>query len=99
MTTLVNANGITVVVPASGVPAATTGSCANGWFMCGSDAGPHAGCCPSGYDCGTASCSLVTDGATATVAKARPSDAGGRTRLDWRLGGAVGCLALGWMFI
>ena len=56
MTTIVNSNGITVAVPATGVPAATTGTCANGWFICGKEAGPVAGCCPSGYSCGTASC-------------------------------------------
>ncbi|KAK0614189.1 hypothetical protein B0T14DRAFT_299254 [Immersiella caudata] len=71
MTTIVNGGGVTIVVPAEGA-VATTGSCASGWYMCGSDAGPAPGCCPSGYSCGTASCSVLMDGATATVAKVRP---------------------------
>ncbi|KAK0720569.1 hypothetical protein B0H67DRAFT_600026 [Lasiosphaeris hirsuta] len=76
LTTIVNTNGITVVVPAAEVPAATTGNCATGWFMCGREAGPLPGCCPSGYSCGTASCSVVEPaGGTATVAKAVPGEA------------------------
>ena len=72
-TTLINTNGITVVAPATEMPAATTDLCAAGWFLCGDEAGPLPGCCPSGYSCGTASCSAETAGATATVAKALPS--------------------------
>ena len=82
MTTIVNGGGITIVVPADGASAATTGSCANGWFMCGSDAGPLPGCCPSGYNCGTASCSVLVDGATATVAKALPGSGSRSLSLD-----------------
>lgn len=63
-TTLVS-NGATIVVPAINMPAPTAGAtCAGGWFMCGKDAGAVAGCCPSGYECGTASC--ITIGATGT---------------------------------
>ncbi|CAK7221743.1 hypothetical protein SCUCBS95973_004603 [Sporothrix curviconia] len=42
MTTIVNTNGITVVVPATAAAAATAASatCASGWFLCGSNAGP-----------------------------------------------------------
>ncbi|KAM7221746.1 hypothetical protein V8F06_002954 [Rhypophila decipiens] len=74
MTTIVNSNGITVAVavPSTGVPAATTGTCADGWFLCGKDAGPVAGCCPSGYACGTASCTVRNSQATGTVAKELP---------------------------
>ncbi|KAK5658553.1 hypothetical protein OQA88_1946 [Cercophora sp. LCS_1] len=82
MTTIVNTHGITVVVPAEGAPEATTGTCATGWFLCGSEAGPLPGCCPSGYDCGTASCSMITAGATATVAKAFPESS--TTRLEMK---------------
>ncbi|KAK0635563.1 hypothetical protein B0T17DRAFT_650536 [Bombardia bombarda] len=77
MTTMVDTNGVTVVVPASEVPATATATCASGWFMCGSEAGPVAGCCPSGYSCGTASCSVVTVGGTATIAKELPGQTGG----------------------
>ncbi|KAK3370249.1 hypothetical protein B0H63DRAFT_312080 [Podospora didyma] len=90
LTTIINGNGITVVVPASGVPAATTTSCAGGWFLCGSDAGPLPGCCPSGYSCGTASCSSVATAGTATVAKALP---GSRAAADRRP--AAGTVLLG----
>lgn len=41
--------------------------------MCPTDTGvATAGCCPSGYDCGTASCFLATGSATASVAKELP---------------------------
>jgi hypothetical protein len=58
-------DGATVVVPATNIPKPTgSAKCAGGWFMCGQDAGAKAGCCPSGYSCGTASC--FTAGATET---------------------------------
>ncbi|KAK1754805.1 hypothetical protein QBC47DRAFT_403214 [Echria macrotheca] len=99
MTTIVTANGVTVVVPASGVPAAaTTGQCAGGWFLCGREAGPVPGCCPEGYSCGTASCSVVTGGATATVAKELPGGAslGRGMGVGWRgfVWGMVGWLVV-----
>ena len=72
MTTIVNANGVTVVVPASGVPASSVGSCAQGWFLCGDEGGAVPGCCPSGYACGTASCGIEVAGQTAGVAKGLP---------------------------
>ncbi|KAI0012333.1 hypothetical protein F4779DRAFT_85820 [Xylariaceae sp. FL0662B] len=76
-TTITTANGVTVVVPVTDATAAAAASfsptCAEGWFLCGSDAGPVAGCCPSGYACGTASCTLSTTTATATVQKALPN--------------------------
>ncbi|KAI1102101.1 hypothetical protein F4804DRAFT_278562 [Jackrogersella minutella] len=79
-TTIVS-DGATVVVPlsdAEAAPAATSPTCAAGWFLCGGDAGPVAGCCPSGYSCGTASCTQDTSTATATVQKALPNVAAGR---------------------
>ncbi len=74
-TTIVNVDGVTVVVPATAAAAATqsTSTCAAGWFLCGSQAGPVAGCCPSGYSCGTASCTLVSASSTAEVQKELPS--------------------------
>ncbi|KAK4219374.1 hypothetical protein QBC37DRAFT_367952 [Rhypophila decipiens] len=92
MTTIVNSNGITVAVavPSTGVPAAaTTGTCADGWFLCGKDAGPVAGCCPSGYACGTASCTVRNSQATGTVAKELPgsSNSAPSWRNPSRLGG------------
>ncbi|KAI0144190.1 hypothetical protein F4776DRAFT_463980 [Hypoxylon sp. NC0597] len=77
--TTIISNGATVVVPLTDAQAAssvlTTPTCASGWFLCGADAGPVAGCCPSGYSCGTASCTLSTSTATATVQKELPNSA------------------------
>lgn len=74
--TTITSNGVTLAVPATDVPSTTaTSTCAGGWYLCGSDAGPVAGCCPSGYACGTASCTLSTSTATATVQKQLPSAA------------------------
>lgn len=44
--------------------------------MCGRDAGPRAGCCPSGYDCGTASCFTVEQSQTQVVQKEQPEKDG-----------------------
>ena len=97
MTTIVNSNGITVAVPATGVPGVSTGSCADGWFMCGREAGPVAGCCPSGYACGTASCTVREAGATATVAKELPGGDNSAGRVEGGLGWAVVMGVLGWV--
>ncbi|KAH7633431.1 hypothetical protein B0T09DRAFT_395704 [Sordaria sp. MPI-SDFR-AT-0083] len=80
MTTIKNTNGMTVAVPITAVPTTTaTGTCAYGWYMCGKEAGPLPGCCPSGYACGSVSCSVVItptgsgELATATEAKELPT--------------------------
>ncbi|KAJ9156513.1 GPI anchored protein [Pleurostoma richardsiae] len=86
-TTIVSGDGVTVVVPATAVPSTSSATCAGGWFLCPSAAGPVAGCCPSGYSCGTASCTIVTASATATVQKELPGASGANKR--------VGGLALG----
>lgn len=92
-TTIVS-GGVTIAVPASDVSAAattgttTTGTCAGGWALCptDADAGPVAGCCPSGYSCGTASCFLATASATASVAKELPgSGAVRRGNVGWSM--------------
>ncbi|KAI1402307.1 hypothetical protein F4819DRAFT_485770 [Hypoxylon fuscum] len=83
--TTIETNGATVVVPVTDAEAAAgalpSPTCAAGWFLCGSDAGPIAGCCPSGYACGTASCTISTSTATATVQKEFPSSAPGSKSL------------------
>jgi len=72
--TTIISSGVTVVVPVG--PAATlnspTGNCATGWATCDPTLGGN--CCPSGWQCGTASCS--SPGATATeyLQKASPND-------------------------
>ncbi|KAK8050521.1 hypothetical protein PG994_012251 [Apiospora phragmitis] len=72
--TTLTSNGMTLVLPATDVPEAppAEATCAGGWFLCPSEAGPVAGCCPSGYDCGSASCTLSAVTATATVQKELP---------------------------
>lgn len=83
-------DGKTVVVPASDVPSATTATCASGWFMCGSDGGARVGCCPSGYDCGTASCFTVSASQTGSVQKQQPKkDAAVERRANVKLSLAV----------
>ena len=78
--TTVVSDGQTIVVPVSGAPSEdATATCADGWFMCGNNAGPRPGCCPSGYDCGTASCYTVENSQTGSVQKEQPEqdEAGG----------------------
>ncbi|QBZ62509.1 hypothetical protein PoMZ_11391 [Pyricularia oryzae] len=77
LSTTIISNGVTVAVP---LPTPNRGSddsktCAGGWYMCPDSAGPVAGCCPSGYDCGVASCTSAREGATATLQKEFPSSA------------------------
>ncbi|OAA50717.1 hypothetical protein ISF_09335 [Cordyceps fumosorosea ARSEF 2679] len=74
-TTIVS-DGKTVIVPASDVPAEATSTCAAGWFLCASDAGDRPGCCPSGYDCGTASCFSTSASQTGSVQKQQPKKDG-----------------------
>ncbi|KAJ4265600.1 hypothetical protein NW762_004894 [Fusarium torreyae] len=72
-TTIVS-DGATIVVLATDAPPAPgpTSTCADGWFLCGKNAGPVAGCCPDGYDCGTASCFTVQASETGRVQKEFP---------------------------
>ncbi|KAF5010016.1 hypothetical protein FDECE_3795 [Fusarium decemcellulare] len=72
-TTIVS-DGATIVVLATDAPPAPgpTSTCADGWFLCGKDAGPVAGCCPDGYDCGTASCFTVQASQTGRIQKEFP---------------------------
>ncbi|KAK4200700.1 hypothetical protein QBC40DRAFT_348434 [Triangularia verruculosa] len=88
-TTVVDGNGVTVVVPVpTAAPPVMGGNdqCARGWFMC-NEKDEGEGCCPEGYGCGAASCTLVRAGETAGVAKALPGTAGGAGR---QMGGFVG---------
>lgn len=95
--TTITSNGITLVVAASDVPTTTgTSTCASGWFLCGSEAGPVAGCCPWGYACGTASCTLGDSTATATIQKEMPSKAS-RTGERWALVFGVAGMMMGLM--
>ncbi|KAI1274537.1 hypothetical protein F5Y07DRAFT_210342 [Xylaria sp. FL0933] len=93
--TTIITHGATIVVPLSDATAqaaagtTTTATCASGWFLCGADAGPVAGCCPSGYACGTASCTLSAATATATVQKELPGNAAGGGWKGMRGGGGL----------
>lgn len=73
-TTIVS-DGVTIVVAADDIPSAATSTCAEGWFLCGDSGGPVPGCCPSGYDCGTASCFTVQASETQEVQKELPDNA------------------------
>lgn len=89
-TTIVS-DGKTLVVPVTDVPATATSTCAGGWFLCGEDAGPLAGCCPSGYECGTASCFSAEATQTESVQKQQPEEslAAGVMQVSlMRMGGA-----------
>lgn len=84
-------DGKTVVVPL--VPAATTTAaenCAQGWSQCPAEVGGL--CCPSGWACGTASCSSAAASETRLADKAQP--VGGTERITgWSLGWM--CLVVG----
>ena len=70
-------DGKTVVVPL--VPAATTTAaenCAQGWTQCPASVGGL--CCPSGWGCGTATCSSAAASGTSNVEKAQPVINGGQ---------------------
>lgn len=75
--TTIISDGATIVILATDAPPApgggpATSTCADGWFLCGASAGPVAGCCPTGYDCGTASCFTVQASQTGSVQKEFP---------------------------
>ncbi|PBP21490.1 hypothetical protein BUE80_DR007690 [Diplocarpon rosae] len=74
-TTIVN-SGVTIVVPigSAAVVATPTGNCAQGWATCAASLGGN--CCPSGWGCGTASCSSADASSTNVVQKASPGGAG-----------------------
>lgn len=60
-----------VPVGSGAAVASPTGECAAGWSTCAATLGGN--CCPSGYECGTASCSLVSPTQTALVQKKSPN--------------------------
>lgn len=61
-------SGITLVVPLVGAATSTaSGSCANGWSSCAASLGGS--CCPSGWDCGTESCTSAGATSTSTQTK------------------------------
>ncbi|OLN85887.1 hypothetical protein CCHL11_05420 [Colletotrichum chlorophyti] len=81
--TTIITNGVTVVVPVTDIPEPQeTATCAGGWFLCGEEGGPVPGCCPSGYECGTASCTSISPTRTGEIQKHFPN-AGLRLTASW----------------
>ncbi|CAI6338280.1 unnamed protein product [Periconia digitata] len=72
--TLVNSNGITIVVPSGGSFATTApgqgGSCPSAWYSCPASRGGN--CCPEGYSCGE-QCTATSG--TGVSGKVAPSQA------------------------
>ena len=76
--TTIISSGVTIVVPvgAAATTANPTGNCASGWSTCPASVGGN--CCPIGYACGTASCSLVE--ATSTAVSPKEAAGGGQIK-------------------
>ncbi|TEA20538.1 hypothetical protein C8034_v001758 [Colletotrichum sidae] len=92
--TTIITNGATVVVPVTDVPEPqATETCASGWFLCGDEGGPVPGCCPSGYGCGTASCTTVSATQTGEIQKQFPN---GGSRTASRTTVSLGMAAVAW---
>ncbi|KAF8863626.1 hypothetical protein BDZ45DRAFT_798207 [Acephala macrosclerotiorum] len=70
--TTIISGSVTVVVPVGSAATVTspTGTCATGWSTCAPSDGGN--CCPSGWSCGTASCSSVAATTTALLQKESP---------------------------
>ncbi|KAK4121090.1 hypothetical protein N657DRAFT_578450 [Parathielavia appendiculata] len=102
MTTVVDGNGVTVVVPVGSGGGETTavdggGGCAGGWYLCGSEGGDVAGCCPTGYECGTASCFAVVSGTRTGIGGVAASVAKGLAGHNG--GGRVGVVGVWWVVV
>lgn len=67
-TTIISSEA-TIAVPVGSAATVNTqsGSCATGWASCPASLGGN--CCPSGFACGTASCSSISGTATVTSSK------------------------------
>ncbi|KIW13146.1 hypothetical protein PV08_08333 [Exophiala spinifera] len=98
-TTLVSGSTITIAAPTgSGITApgtVLTGNCAHGWMTCSADVG--GGCCPSGYQCGVASCAALATGG-AGVGKMAPNGARRRT-VSMGMSFAVMMMSMGAMWL
>jgi hypothetical protein len=64
---------VTIVVPIGSAATLSTpsGNCASGWSSCAASLGGN--CCPSGWQCGTASCTSISATSTAFGQKDAPS--------------------------
>ncbi|KAI0390273.1 hypothetical protein F5Y17DRAFT_73299 [Xylariaceae sp. FL0594] len=97
MTTIVSDHGVTIAVPVETATTATT-RCADGWFSCGGGGG-GGGCCPSGYACGSESCTLAAPTATETVAKEAPSSSSSARLVAVAVSAVMGCWAVVVFFV
>ncbi|KAE9375585.1 hypothetical protein N431DRAFT_334234 [Stipitochalara longipes BDJ] len=96
-TTIVS-SGVTIVVPVGSAATVTspTGSCATGWTSC--DASLGGNCCPSNFQCGTASCSSAAATSTNIVQKESPS-AGSRGQRVATVGLMIMTFTLGLLLV
>ncbi|KAG9236222.1 hypothetical protein BJ875DRAFT_237371 [Amylocarpus encephaloides] len=95
-TTLIS-SGQTIVVPvgAAATVATPTGTCATGWSTCAASIGGN--CCPSGWDCGTASCTSLSPTNTEVVQKASPNIG---VKRGVNVGACLGVVLVGsWMML
>lgn len=80
-TAVVSNNDETIVAPAVSTDSAT---CAGGWFGCDDSMG--GGCCPTGFACGSASCTASTgESVTATGTVAKETGGGSGRVVDGRM--------------
>ena len=96
--TTIISSGVTVVVPvgAAATLATPSGACASGWSTCAASVGGN--CCPSGWQCGTASCTSISPTQTGIIQKGSPSTSN-RNVVTWVIyAPLIGCLmmVLGW---
>ena len=70
--------------------------CASGWSTCAASLGGN--CCPSGYACGTASCTAAGASATSVENKQRPTNSGTLMKAFGSMGVVVG-VVMGFMAI
>jgi hypothetical protein len=96
--TTIISNGLTVVVPVGSAAAVATptGACASGWSTCAASLGGN--CCPSGYACGTASCSSLSSTQTNVVQKGSPSS-GSRNIDMWSRWSTLACSLVGFILL
>ncbi|EEY14270.1 conserved hypothetical protein [Verticillium alfalfae VaMs.102] len=96
--TTITTDGATIVVPVTdardAADAQATETCASGWFLCGDEGGPVAGCCPSGFECGTASCTSASASQTGEVQKVFPEAEGGAGDHGLRLMSVVALVSM-----
>ncbi|KAF2480004.1 hypothetical protein BDY17DRAFT_29998 [Neohortaea acidophila] len=83
--TITMTSGATIIQSA---PTSVRGQCMGGWSSC--PAAESGGCCPSGYNCGTASCSESRNGLIVATGKSYGSG-GTDVRLVWSM--MVGSMA------